>query len=409
VSTPAERRADRRAVVILAALNEAELLEASDVARVRGDLATWLVDAGGPSARQVARWLSEHPAVDELLGTDDELDEVLAVAVAPPQRREGVRNAELEAAIRAAPDDQAARLVYGDWLASEGDPLGELIVAAAQSTTTARRARARLEAEHGAYLFGRLEEYRRLVRLETLVGLVDGATLERKTPLEMEWAVLLGWLLDAPVARFLRRLRIGVIAGRHPQYSELMDAIAKRTGLGLEELVFETDPSPESFRTFGGSEVGTLPEIATSLPELRRLAVRAMRLSVGSLDHPRLERLELALGTTSVRIFERVGLARLPALRALTLLTTVSDPRERRAALGPLLAGENAPRLEALAFALEPGLDLAVVEQLCASPLVARLSTLDLSLGSLDAGARDLLERERRGGRLAHLTTLSLP
>lgn len=409
MSTPAERRAERRAVAILAALSEAELLEASDVTQLQRDLTTWLVDAGGPSARRVARWLSEHPAVEELLGTDDELDEVLEVAVAPPQRREGARNPELEAAIRAAPDDQAARLVYGDWLASEGDPLGELIVASAQSTTTARRARARLEAEHGAYLFGRLEEYRRLVRVETRVGLVDGATLERKSPLEMEWAVLLGWLLDAPVARFLRRLKIGVIAGRHSQYSELMDAISARTGLGLEELVFETDPSPESFRGFLGSEVGTLPVIATSLPELRRLAVRALRLSVTTLDHPRLERLELALGTTAARIFERVGVARLPSLGALSVLASVSDPRSLKAALAPLLACEHAPRLQALELALAPGMDRALAEQLCGSRLVARLSTLDLSRGSLDAEVLDLFERERRGGRLAHLTSLALP
>jgi uncharacterized protein (TIGR02996 family) len=392
----------------LAALNEAELLEVSDATQLERDLTKFLVDASAPSARRVARWLSEHPAVDELLGTDDELDEVLGVAVAPPQRREGARNPELEAAILAAPDDHAARLVYGDWLAGEGDPLGEFIVASAQTTTAARRARARIEAEHGAYLFGRLEEYRRLVRLETFAGLVDGATLERKTPLEMEWAVLVGWVLDAPVARFLRRLKVGVIAGRHSQHPELMGVIARRTGLGLEELVFETDPSPESFRTFGGSEVGTLPDIATALPELRRLVVRALRLSVGTLDHPRLERLELALGTTSARIFERVGVARLPSLRALSLLATVSDPRTQRAALTPLLAGENAPRLEALEFAIEPGLDLALAEQLCSSPLVARLSRLDLSRGSCDAAALDLLEGERRG-RLAHLVSLSLP
>jgi uncharacterized protein (TIGR02996 family) len=409
VSTPAIRRAERCASAILAALNDAELLEASDVTQLQRDLTTWLVDAGTPSARRVARWLSDHPAVDELLGTDDELDEVLEVAVARPQRREGARNPELEAAIWAAPDDEVARLVYGDWLASEGDPLGELIVAAAQSTTTARRARARLEAEHGAYLFGRLEEYRRLVRMETLVGLVDGATLARKTPLEMEWAVLLGWLLDAPVARFLRRLKVGVIAGRHSQHTELMDAITRRVGLGLHELVFETDPSPSSYRTQGGADVGLLPQIATALPELRSLVVRALRLSVGSLDHLRLERLELALGTTSSRLFERVGVARLPSLRALTLLATVSDPRARSTAFGPLLGGENAPRLEALGLALEPGLDVSLAEQLCGSRLVARLRTLDLSRGSLDAAALDLLARERRGGRLAHLASLALP
>jgi len=38
-----------------------------------------------------------------------------------------VRNAEIEAAILAAPDDEGAYLVYADWLQSQGDPRGELI------------------------------------------------------------------------------------------------------------------------------------------------------------------------------------------------------------------------------------------------------------------------------------------
>lgn len=37
------------------------------------------------------------------------------------------RNPELEAQIRANPDDEQLRLVYADWLLSEGDPRGELI------------------------------------------------------------------------------------------------------------------------------------------------------------------------------------------------------------------------------------------------------------------------------------------
>src|SRR5690349_11019619 len=36
---------------------------------------------------------------------------------------------ELVAAIAAAPDDDAPRLVYADWLLDRGDPRGELVVA----------------------------------------------------------------------------------------------------------------------------------------------------------------------------------------------------------------------------------------------------------------------------------------
>lgn len=39
-----------------------------------------------------------------------------------------MRNAEIEAAILAAPDDPSAYQVYADWLQSHGDPRGELIM-----------------------------------------------------------------------------------------------------------------------------------------------------------------------------------------------------------------------------------------------------------------------------------------
>jgi uncharacterized protein (TIGR02996 family) len=39
-----------------------------------------------------------------------------------------VRNAEIEAAILATPDDPSAYQVYADWLQSQGDPRGELIM-----------------------------------------------------------------------------------------------------------------------------------------------------------------------------------------------------------------------------------------------------------------------------------------
>src|SRR5688572_15161495 len=50
-------------------------------------------------------------------------------AAAEPGTADGVeaREPALEAAIAANPDDPKAWLVYGDWLQSCGDPLGELV------------------------------------------------------------------------------------------------------------------------------------------------------------------------------------------------------------------------------------------------------------------------------------------
>lgn len=402
-------RAQRSAKRIVSLLCERDLLEISDSAVLQRDLAILLEEGGRVGAARLGAWLTDHPVVEEVLATDEELADVLAAVTAKRPTR-NARNRELEQAILAEPDDVATRLVYADWLSAQGDPLGELMVASSQPSTSANQRLLRtLFQEHGDYFFGRLEEYKKLLRVETLTGLVDSVTIARKTPLEIEWAVLLGWLFEAPVARFLRSLNVGVIAGRHSYYPELMDALAARSGLGLRELVFETDPTPSAFRLGGGSDVGTLPDLTSTLPELRRLVVRALRLSVGALDHPRLEELELSIATTSVRLIERVGSARWPALRALTLLATLSDPTARGVALAPLLAGEGVPRLEALTIGFIPTADLGFVQQLCASPLVARLASLDLSQAPLDAAALELLGRERRAGRLSHLASFAMP
>lgn len=407
--SPLQRRARRRAASIVEALCEAGQLETGDKAALVRDLSVFVDEARQISGPRLGAWLTDHSAVEEVLATDDELADVLARVFAARRSARHVRDRALEAAIFAQPEDVATRLVYADWLCAEGDPLGELMVAASEPTSAGQRAVRALYQEHGDYFVGRLEEYRKLLRVETVTGLIDSVTIARKTPLEIEWAVLLGWLFDAPVARFLRRLTIGVIAGRHSHYPELMDAIAARSDLTLRELVFETDPAPSAFRLVGGADAGALPDLARSLPSLRRLVVRALRLVVGALDHERLEELELSVGTTSGRLFERLGAARLPALRSLTVLASLSDPAGRGAALAPLFAGEGVPRLEALTIALAPTPDLGFAQQLCAAPLVARLRTLDLSRGPLDASALELFTRERRGGRLAHLASLTLP
>ncbi len=62
-------------------------------------------------------------------------------------------DAELLAAIRAHPDDDAPRLVYADWLQERDDPRGEYIALACRDTRGDKHARARLELlerTHGA-------------------------------------------------------------------------------------------------------------------------------------------------------------------------------------------------------------------------------------------------------------------
>jgi uncharacterized protein (TIGR02996 family) len=109
--------------------------------------------------------------------------------------------AELEAQIRANPDDIAARLVYADWLQSQGDPFGELVMLQHQletgptTKTLKRRERAWL-AQHVVLP--------RRCAVTWRLGFVR--TLRVRTRTDVDPA--LRALLRGPACRFLHGLRV---------------------------------------------------------------------------------------------------------------------------------------------------------------------------------------------------------
>lgn len=77
----------------------------------------------------------------------------------PQPTTSGVSNPELEAVIRAAPDDTDGYLVYGDWLQSEGQALGELVtiqhaLASKPGDKKLRASELALLTENTEYFFG---------------------------------------------------------------------------------------------------------------------------------------------------------------------------------------------------------------------------------------------------------------
>ncbi len=99
------------------------------------------------------------------------------------------REPRLEAALIAAPDDEALWQVYGDWLMSVGDPLGERT-----SEAVLLGHLAPLVTEHGA------------LTLEWNHGFIRSALLRAWGSVQVD--DLLVWLLELPAARFLRSLEI---------------------------------------------------------------------------------------------------------------------------------------------------------------------------------------------------------
>src|SRR5262245_27937774 len=130
--------------------------------------------------------------------------------------------AELEAAIRQAPDERDGYLVAADWLSSKGDPQGELIALslAAQPDDAIRSRIADLQKQ--------LKPIPRSdrVRLEWRWGFVVGVTL---SAIPQRERALLRAVLQSPVSRFLRNLGV-VDDANEPWIDGMLDEHARALG-----------------------------------------------------------------------------------------------------------------------------------------------------------------------------------
>ncbi|MFI1993493.1 STM4015 family protein [Actinoplanes sp. NPDC020271] len=152
---------------------------------------------------------------------------------------------------------------------------------------------------------------------------------------------------------------------------------------------------------------GDITPLLAAFPGLERLWVRGSEgLRLIPVRHEKLRELVFQSGRLPASVVRAIGACDLPALEELELWlgvaryggdTTVAD-------LALILAGRSLPALTWLGLRnAEIADDLAAA--LAASPVVARLRVLDLSMGTLgDRGAESLLA----GQPLTHLETLDL-
>jgi hypothetical protein len=147
--------------------------------------------------------------------------------------------------------------------------------------------------------------------------------------------------------------------------------------------------------------------LLTGFPELEEFGVRGgSGLRLSAVRHDRLRRLTAQTGGLPVAFVRGVGASDLPALEHLDLWLGTSEygADAEVADLEPLLTGARLPSLRHLALRNSEIQD-DIAAALAAAPVVARLESLDLSMGVLtDDGAAALL-----GGQpLTHLKSLDL-
>jgi hypothetical protein len=144
-----------------------------------------------------------------------------------------------------------------------------------------------------------------------------------------------------------------------------------------------------------------------AFPRLRRFGLRGTtELSMEPIEHATLEELTLQGGGLPAEVTRALTASKLPALTGLELYlgTAEYNGSTEPADLGPILSGESFPNLRHLGLRDAENAD-AVAAAVAHAPVVARLESLDLSLGAMtDAGAAALLA----GQPLTHLARLDL-
>lgn len=151
----------------------------------------------------------------------------------------------------------------------------------------------------------------------------------------------------------------------------------------------------------------SMTPLLDGFPQLRSFGVRGgQSLDMSGVKHEGLRSLTVETGGLDAAVVRDIGAAELPALEHLDIWLGTSwyGANTVAADLEPFLTGARLPALKSLALRNSEIQD-DIAAALAGAPVVARLETLDLSMGTLgDEGAEALL-----GGQpLTHLKKLDL-
>jgi uncharacterized protein (TIGR02996 family) len=316
------------------------------------------------------------------------------------------RNAELERAIDANPDELAGYLVYSDWLQERGNPRGLCVLASrrcAEARTDGQRMLAYVDwanqvMAHGEWLGPiALEETSRAVWRHGFVRELVFDLGYRSSKQSGNAGDFLASTLRLPTFRFVQRLSIGDIWTEDElSYDPITKALLRLELPALRALAIGPNTYQMSWSHLDASG------LAAAFPALESLTLGSGDLETGTLDHARLKTFALRTGGLTAGNLAAVLAARWPSLTDLELWFGSTDygadtftPDD----LAPILRGRigTLTRLALKNAELTDALCAALVH----APIVPRLTHLDLSMGTMtDDGAALLISN---AARFAHL------
>ena len=288
-------------------------------------------------------------------------------------------------AIALDPRDREPRAVYRDWLEQAG-------------LVEDGRVRLGPLAELGDYL-PELEWSRGFVRAARVRFPL--ARFAARDPVELP--AVIRALLDEPgPGALIERLVVGLVRPDANDYAEVCAAIGGRLRPALVELElgdFEPEECELNWTTLDATRLWA------GVPNLRKLWLRAGAMVLDGLALPRLRELETVTGGLSPAALTAIASADWPELERMQL--QIGAAGEGAATdvelLAPILAGERLPKLTHLGLRNCEFSD-AICEALVAAPILRRLRSLDLAMGTLsDAGVDVILRHADAFRQLEHI------
>jgi uncharacterized protein (TIGR02996 family) len=331
-------------------------------------------------------------------------------------------NPTLEQAIFDDPDDREAWQVYADWLQQQDDPRGEIIsldLAAAQVEGPAKAElearKAALEAEHRERLLGPLAELLadhdldEAVALEWSRGYIVKATIGCS---DEDWegppiADLVAALVRSPAALFLAELWVGTSYDQDEDWIGLFERnLAAVTDAGpLAALTRLTVADTDNYWDISSTRIGDITALLRAAPRLRELKVVGGEIELAPTVHERLTKLELETGGLPGTTAAALAQSSFPALTHLTVYFGADryGASATRADVEALLTNANLSKLEHLGL-VDAEFQDEIAAALAASPMLERLRSVDLSLGTMtDEGVAAIVAAASRFAKLERL------
>lgn len=332
---------------------------------------------------------------------------------------------ELEAKLIANPDNADAFLVYADYLQTQGDPRGELIML--HHTGKMDEAKDYLE-QHKEVLLGPLANYRttfdgeaadafewrlgfiRSARLSYDSNCVDDVEVELEEGEEVSLVGAVEAVLTHPSGMLLEEIVIPINMLDDGCYFEpVLQAIAKHGAPMLKRLrvgeyqhagpkVNDSDYSYE----VSWAGVGDLSALWKAVPKLERLVIQSglgssslgSPDSLGAVDLPNLRHLEIISGGISGENLRALANAKWPSLTYMDLWLGSSNYGFDGAAsdLEPIFDAVSVPKLAHLGL-----MNAEITDEICArlatAKITAQLEELSLAHGMMsNDGAAALLK-----------------